>query len=105
MVKRFTGGRKPDQGQRACCSETLWLNFLPIPLLGGLIRSQRFWGPRMKFRSWPPVLLLVALAGCGLARAEKGATCRAIEAGQPVAQPPYSTLSISRRAIRFTQPV
>jgi hypothetical protein len=59
----------------------------------------------MQFRSWPPVLLLVALAGCGLPRAEKGGTCRAVEAGQPIPQPPYSTLPISRRVIRFTQPV
>ena len=51
------------------------------------------------------LLLLIALAGCGLPRAEKGATCRAVEAGRPVPQPPYSTLPISRRAIRFSQPV
>ena len=59
----------------------------------------------MKFWSWPPILLLIVLAGCGLPRVEKGATCRAVEARQPVPQPPYSTLPISRRVIRFTQPV
>src|SRR3979409_20820 len=59
----------------------------------------------MEFRSWPPLLLLIVLAGCGLPRAEKGATCRAVEAGQPVPQPPYSTLPISRRTIRFSQSV
>ena len=59
----------------------------------------------MRFGSWPAILLLIALAGCGLPRAEKGATCRAVEAGQPVPQPPYSTLPISRRTIRFSQPV
>jgi hypothetical protein len=51
----------------------------------------------MKFWSRPLVLLLIALAGCGLPRLEKGATCRAVEAAQPVPQSPYSTLPISRR--------
>jgi hypothetical protein len=44
----------------------------------------------MKFRSWPAALLLVALAACGMPRAEKGETCRAVEAGQPIWQPPYT---------------
>jgi hypothetical protein len=38
-------------------------------------------------------------------RSDKGETCRAVEAGQPVWQPPYSTQPISRRVIRFSQPV
>src|SRR3981081_960839 len=59
----------------------------------------------MKFWSWPPILLLLVLVGCGLPRVEKGATCRAVEARQPVPQPPYSTLPISRRVIRVTPPV
>ena len=49
----------------------------------------------MRFGSWPAILLLIALAGCGLPRAEKGATCRAVEAGQPVPQVPSRTEPVS----------
>jgi len=38
------GRRKPDPGQRARRGETLWLKFLPIPLLDHPILSQRFLG-------------------------------------------------------------
>ena len=60
----------------------------------------------MRFRAWLPLLLLTGLAGgCGSPRVEKGETCRAVEAGQEISQPPYSTMPLTYRVTRFSQPV
>ena len=51
------------------------------------------------------LLTLALLAGCESPRAEKGATCLAIEAGEPLPLPRYLRLPTVQRAVRFSQPV
>src|SRR3977135_901151 len=48
LEARVLGPITPDPGQRARRGETLWLNFLSIPLLDHPILSQRLWGLRIE---------------------------------------------------------